>query len=91
MGLGGALFEAIEFENGRILNGQVLELSRSAIQRCARGRDRAARSQGHSVGRCRRMSDDRTGSSDRQRHFRRNGCAHPLTAHGSEWAESSLV
>ena len=90
MGLGGALFEAIEFENGRILNGRFSQLSRSAVQRCAHGRDRAARSQGHPVGGRRRMPNDRAGSSHRQRHFRCDGCAAPLTAHDSEWAEGSL-
>ena len=91
MGLGGALFEAIEFENGTYPERQILEVSRSAIQRCASGRDRAARSQGHPVSRRGRMPNDRVSSSHRQRHFRCDGCAAPFTAHDSEWVESRLA
>ena len=49
-GLGGALFEAIEFANGAIVNGSDGPLSRAALQGHAGSRGGAARSQGPAVG-----------------------------------------
>ena len=54
MGLGGALFEAIEFDDGKILNAELLAVPGAALRRRARARGRPARPQGPALGRRRR-------------------------------------
>ena len=90
-GLGGALFEAIEFENGKILNGQAVAVSRAALQRSAGSGDCSARPQGYSVCWCRRMPDDRLGAGHRKRDLRRDWRAVAGIAAGAERVESELA
>ena len=88
MGLGGALFEAIEFDGGRIQNPQVLEVPRAAVPRRARDRGRVDRPQGRAVGRRRRDPDRRHRAGYRQRDLRRCRSAAAVDAHGAQWAEA---
>ena len=90
MAMGGALFEAIEFSNGRILNGRLSDyrvprfsdvpvietvmLDRKDIPSAGAG-------ESSMVG-CR--------SGNRQRHFRCDRCASALVAFGAEWLEGFL-
>ena len=83
MGLGGALFEAIEFEDGRITNAAVFALSRAAISRHARDRSRPARPQGPSFRRRRRNADRCDRPGDRQCHLRRHRHSPSLAAAGT--------
>ena len=87
MGLGGALFEAIEFDGRQDPQPAVLEVPRAAVPRRARDRGRPARPQGPAVGRRRRDADRRHRPGGRQRHLRRHRRAAALDAHGAQWAE----
>ncbi len=89
-GLGGALFEAIEFDNGKILNGTIVAISRAAVQRCAGSGNCSARSQGYSVGGRGRVPDDRTGARNCQCDLRRSRSAVALAAVGSRRAKDDL-
>ena len=64
-GLGGALFEAIEFADGAAAERHDGAVSRAALQGRPADRGRAARSQGSSVGRRRRDADRLRGAGDR--------------------------
>ena len=87
MGLGGALFEAIAYDGGKIQNPKFSKY------RVPRFRDAPEievvldRPQGRAVGRRRRDPDRRHRAGRRQRHLRRHGRAAALDAHGAQWAE----
>ena len=66
-GLGGALFEAIEFADGQISNGTMARVSRAALQGRPADRDRAARPAGSAVSRRRRDADRLRRACDRKR------------------------
>ena len=89
-GLGGALFEAIEFENGRIKNPHF------ASYRVPRFRDVPeieailARSQGYSVRRRRRNAHHDRGAGHRQRHLRRHRRPPQQLAARSKWIAAGL-
>ena len=84
MGLGGALFEAIEFDDGKILNPRFSRLPRAALQRRADARDRPARPQGPAVGRRGRDADRRHRPGGRQRHLPGHRRSAAVAADGAE-------
>ena len=65
MGLGGALFEAIEYEDGRDSQCPVLPVSRAPVSRHAQNGRRLARPQGPAAGRSGRDPDRRHRPGDR--------------------------
>ena len=90
MGLGGAMFEAIAYEDGKILNPKFSQVSRAAVPRHARDRGRPARPQGPAVRRRGRDPDRRHRPGGRQRHLRRHRHPAPLDAHGAPGAEDLM-
>ena len=81
-GIGGALFEAIRFSDGRILNPHFESYRVPALQRHPAGRDRPPRPQGPAFRRRRRDRPRRPRSRRRQRHLRRHRRAPAPHAHG---------
>ena len=83
-GLGGALFEAIEFADGRIVNGSIVALPRAALQRHAGDRRDPAESPRPSVRRRRRNADRRGRAGDRKcrTRVRRSGSRAARAAEG---------
>ena len=69
MGLGGALFEAMEFENGKSTNARSVGVSRAAVQRYAGDRDGAGGSQGSAIGGSGRDADCGVGAGSGERDF----------------------
>ena len=91
MGLGGALFEEIDFEDGKILNPTLRRLPRAAVPRRAGARDGAARPQGPAVGGRRRDADHRRRPGDRQRDLPGDRHAAAVDADGPEGAAQSWM
>ena len=83
MGLGGALFEQIDFADGQDSESAILGLPRAAVPRYAAARNRAPRPQGPAVRRCGRDADHRHRSGNRQCDLRGNRNATPLPADGA--------
>ena len=84
MGLGGALFEAIQFDDGRGQQPDALALPRAALLGRAGARDRAARPQGPALGGRRRDADHRPRAGGRGRALRGDGHAAAQPAPGPE-------
>ena len=82
MGMGGALFEAIEYRRRPDHERSILALSRPAIPRHAQDRSRPARPQGSTLSRSRRNADRRHRPGNRQRHLQRHGHSPPLASDG---------
>ena len=81
-GIGGALFEAIQFSDGRILNPHFESYRLPRFTRHAPGRDRSRRPQGHHLRRRRRNRPRRSRSRCRQRHLRCHRRPSAQHAHG---------
>ena len=94
-GLGGALFEAIEFANGQLLNGSMAQYRVPRFKDMPADRDRAARSPGPSVGRRRRDADRLRRAGDRIRRpqfrHRRDGTAGAARVSGFETSSGLAV
>jgi len=84
-GLGGALFEAIEFENGRVLNPKFSKYRVPRFKDVPPIEVVLIESQGLATGRSRRSSADGSGAFNRKCHLRCNRCASALTADDSIW------
>ena len=84
MALGGALFEAIQLGDDKILNPHFSRLSRSPLQRSARAGNGAARSEGSTLRRSRRNTHRCRRTGHRQRHLPGHRRPAPLTADGSQ-------
>ncbi len=86
MGLGGALFERVEFAGGKISSNRLSRYrvprfaDMPAIESVLRG------PQGFGVGRRRRVPHHRDCSGRGERHFRRHGAAGAVDAHGAAGA-----
>ena len=84
MGLGGALFEAIEFDDGKILNPRFSRYRVPRFGDMPADRGRAARPQGPALRRRRRDADRRHRPGRRQRHLQRHGRPAAVDAAGTE-------
>jgi len=90
MGLGGALFEEIGFEDGRILNAAFSKY-RVRGQRRAGARNGAPRSQRSPLCWSGRNPNCRRCTRHRKRHLRRNRRPLAVVAYGSQWNETFLI
>ena len=77
-GIGGALFEAIEFENGKILNPRFSRYRVPRFSDVPKMETILAESQRPTLSRCGRGADRGSGSSSGQRHVRCHGYSAPI-------------
>ena len=80
MGMGPALREAMQFEDGKILNAELRRLSSAAVQGHAQDRRAPGQQHRHSVGRRRGDADHCDCAGHRQCGLCRDGSSHPFDA-----------